>query len=95
MPSNFKTVVNFRDGIQVDTDDIVSSNGFVGIGSTLPRDTLDVRGNTIVDGNVTASSMHVSGIFTISSTIISNANLSGIATISGVKISSGIVTYRS
>jgi hypothetical protein len=28
MPSNFKTVVNFRDGIQVDTDDIVSSNGF-------------------------------------------------------------------
>ena len=53
MPSNFKTVVNFRDGIQVDTDDIVSSNGLVGIGSTLPRETLDVRGNTIIDGTVT------------------------------------------
>ena len=65
MPNNFKTVVNFRDGIQVDNDDIVSSNGFVGIGSTLPRDTLDVRGNTIIDGNVTASTLNVSGVNTL------------------------------
>jgi len=67
MPSNFKTVVNFRDGIQVDTDDIVSSNGFVGIGSTLPRETLDVRGNTVVDGTVTANAFNVSGFSTITS----------------------------
>ena len=67
MPSNFKTVVNFRDGIQVDTDDIVSSNGLVGIGSTLPRDTLDVRGHTIVDGTVTANAFNVSGFSTITS----------------------------
>jgi hypothetical protein len=67
MPSNFKTVVNFRDGIQVDTDDIVSSNGLVGIGSTLPRETLDVRGHTIVDGTVTANAFNVSGFSTITS----------------------------
>src|SRR5210317_1278218 len=67
MPSNFKTVVNFRDGIQVDTDDIVSSNGLVGIGSTLPRETLDVRGNTIIDGTVTANAFNVSGFSTITS----------------------------
>ena len=65
MPSNFKTVVNFRDGIQVDTDDIVSSNGFVGIGSTLPRDTLDVRGNTLISGNLDVTSVNVSGVTTI------------------------------
>ena len=65
MPSNFKTVVNFRDGIQVDTDDIVSSNGFVGIGSTLPRDTLDVRGNTLISGNLDVTSVNISGVTTI------------------------------
>ena len=95
MPSNFKTVVNFRDGIQVDTDDIVSSNGFVGIGSTLPRDTLDVRGNTIIDGNVTSNTLNVSGVSTLASVELSSVNLSGVATVGGVKISSGIVTAES
>ena len=52
MPSNYKTVINFRDGIQVDTDDLISNNGLVGIGSTIPRQQLDVRGNVIVDGRV-------------------------------------------
>jgi len=95
MPSNFKTVVNFRDGIQVDTDDIVSSNGFVGIGSTLPRDTLDVRGNTIIDGNVTSNTLNITGVSTLASVEISSVNLSGVATVGGVKISSGIVTAES
>jgi len=95
MPSNFKTVINFRDGIQVDTDDIVSSNGFVGIGSTLPRNTLDVRGDTIIDGNVTSNTLNVSGVSTLSEIEITNVTLSGIGTIGGVKISSGIVTAES
>lgn len=95
MPSNFKTVINFRDGIQVDTDDIVSSNGFVGIGSTLPRNTLDVRGDTIIDGNVTSNTLNVSGVSTLASVDISDVNLSGVATVGGVKISSGIVTAES
>lgn len=92
MPSNFKTVVNFRDGIQVDTDDIVSSNGLVGIGSTLPRDTLDVRGNTIIDGNVTATTLNVTGVSTVTNINVSNINLSGVSTLGKLKVDSGIVT---
>ena len=49
MPNNYKTIINFRDGIQVDADDLISSNGLVGIGTTIPREQLDVRGNIIVE----------------------------------------------
>ena len=64
MPSNYKTVVNFRDGIQVDTDDLISNNGLVGIGSTIPRQQLDVRGNVIVDENTELNNLKVTGIAT-------------------------------
>ena len=93
MPNNFKTVVNFRDGIQVDNDDIVSSNGFVGIGSTLPRDTLDVRGNTIIDGNVTASTLNVSGVNTLGTIEGTTLTISGVTSIGNLTVdSAGIVT---
>ena len=64
MPSNYKTVVNFRDGIQVDTDDLISNNGLVGIGSTIPRQQLDVRGNIIVDENTELNNLKVTGVQT-------------------------------
>ncbi len=64
MPSNYKTVVNFRDGILVDTDDLISNNGLVGIGSTIPRQQLDVRGNIIVDENTELNNLKVTGITT-------------------------------
>ena len=92
MASNFKTVINFRDGIQVDTDDIVSTGGKVGIGSTIPRDTLDVRGNTIIDGGVEASSLDVSGVSTVAALDNTNLNVSGVGTVGGLKVESGIVT---
>ena len=62
MPSNYKTVINFRDGIQVDTDDLISNNGLVGIGSTIPRQQLDVRGNVIVSENSEFNNVKVTGI---------------------------------
>ncbi len=64
MPSNYKTVINFRDGIQVDTDDLISNNGLVGIGSTIPRQQLDVRGNAIVEGNTFVNNLTVTGVQT-------------------------------
>ena len=64
MPSNYKTVVNFRDGIQVDTDDLISNNGLVGIGSTIPRQQLDVRGNVIIDENTELNNLKVVGYTT-------------------------------
>ena len=95
MASNFKTVINFRDGIQVDTDDIVSTGGKVGIGSTIPRDTLDVRGNTIIDGGVEASSLDVSGVSTVAALDNTNLNVSGVGTVGGLNVESGIVTASS
>ena len=64
MPSNYKTVINFRDGIQVDTDDLISNNGLVGIGSTIPRQQLDVRGNVIVEDNTFVNNLTVTGVQT-------------------------------
>ena len=64
MPSNYKTVINFRDGIQVDTDDLISNNGLVGIGSTIPRQQLDVRGNVIVSENTILNNLNVTGFST-------------------------------
>ena len=65
MPSNYKTVINFRDGIQVDTDDQISNNGLVGIGSTIPRQQLDVRGNVIVDNHSELHDLTVTGVTSI------------------------------
>ncbi len=69
MPSNYKTVINFRDGIQVDTDDLISNNGLVGIGSTIPRQQLDVRGNVIVSENSEFNNVKVTGISTFQNDI--------------------------
>lgn len=95
MASNFKTVINFRDGIQVDTNDIVSTDGKVGIGSTLPRDTLDVRGDTIIEGSVSATSINVTGVSTVADFGVTNLNVSGVGTINKLKVDSGIVTATS
>ena len=81
MPSNYKTVINFRDGIQVDTDDLISNNGLVGIGSTIPRQQLDVRGNIIVDENTYLNNLKVTGVTTYYNTLnVGSGNSVGIGT---------------
>ena len=44
--ANYRKSFNFRNGVQVDTDNfIVNANGLVGIGTSIPTQFLDVRGN--------------------------------------------------
>jgi len=80
---NYNKSFNFRNGVQVDDDNfIVNPNGLVGIGTSVPRELLDVYGTAKITGLVTATN-------------ISTPNLSvpGIATITTLKV--GIVTASS
>lgn len=71
MPTNYKTIINFRDGIQVDANDLVSNNGLVGIGTTIPREELDVRGSIIVENETNLRHVNVVG----QSTFYGNINV--------------------
>jgi len=64
MPTNYKTIINFRDGIQVDENDLISQNGLVGIGTTIPREELDIRGNLIVENQTNLRHVNVIGYAT-------------------------------
>lgn len=95
--ANYRKSFSFRNGVQVDEDNfIVNPNGLVGIGTSIPTEFLDVRGNAKVVGLVTASristsNLTVSGVTT--STTFTDGKLiinSGIITSSSI---SGIVTY--
>ena len=49
--ANIKKNFNFRNGVQVDDDNLlVTDTGLVGIGTTIPNEALDVRGNVVVTG---------------------------------------------
>ena len=91
--ANYNKQFNFRNGVQVDNDNlVVSPTGLVGIGTTIPTEALDVRGgNAKVSGFATAASLY--------SKLLEVDGTAGVTTITftdaigaGVSISSGIVT---
>jgi len=95
--ANIRKSFNFRNGVQVDEDNlIVNSVGLVGIGTSVPTESLDVRGTARVVGLMTATQINspsavISGVATIG--ILSAANISlnsGIITSTNI---SGLVTY--
>ena len=87
--ANIKKSFNFRNGIQVDEDNLlVTSTGLVGIGTTVPKESLDVVGNVVVSG-VTSSVFGKTGILTV--TTINPTEIIG----AGVSIQSGIITNPS
>jgi len=92
--ANYNKSFNFRNGVQVDNSNfIVNSNGLVGIGTSIPREVLDVYGTVKVSGFLTATSINSP---TITSPIISSQRLSvGIVsiTLGIVTATSGIITY--
>ena len=79
--ANYNKSFNFRNGVQVDDDNfIVNPNGLVGIGTSIPREFLDVHGTAKVTGLVTATNLTITGVSTF---------------YSDVKIGSGIDLYAS
>ena len=56
--ANYNKSFNFRNGVQVDDDNfIVNANGLVGIGTSLPTESLDLYGTAKITGLVTATSI--------------------------------------
>jgi hypothetical protein len=88
--ASYNKSFNFRNGVQVDDDNfIVNANGLVGIGSSIPRESLDVYGTAKITGLVTTTNLFVSGIATLSNLKVGNVSISsGIVT-----ATTGIVTY--
>ena len=79
--ANYNKSFNFRNGVQVDDDNfIVNANGLVGIGTSIPREFLDVHGTAKVTGLVTATNLTITGVSTF---------------YSDVKIGSGVTVYAS
>jgi len=98
--ANFRKSFNFRDGVQVDDDNLlVNSNGLVGIGTTVPTELLDVRGNAVVSGVTSSTNVYIvdglevdpAGIATIGSAEIKDINVTGVLTASQFKIGSSDV----
>ena len=92
--ANIKKSFNFRNGVQVDDDNLkVSATGLVGIGTTVPTEALDVRGNVVVSGFSSASVIQA-GVLTVTTFNPTSIIGAGISVVSGVvTASSGIVTY--
>ena len=85
--ANYNKSFNFRNGVQVDDDNlVVDTLGKVGIGTTIPLEVLDVRGNSRVSGFATASDIY-GGNIRITGIITAPTITDG-----QVKINSGIIT---
>ena len=82
---NYNKSFNFRNGVQVDEDDLIVRSSLVGIGTTVPTTELDVYGDTRVTGLTTTNKLYVSGV----STYIGDVNIGTGITISA---STGIIS---
>ena len=100
--ANIRKSFNFRNGIQVDDDNfIINPNGLVGIGTTIPLETLDVRGDVRVTGFLTAANLlgqtlEISGATNLSATTAESIVAAGISIGAGIITASdpsGIVTF--
>ena len=101
--ANIKKAFNFRNGVQVDDDNlIVNANGLVGVGTTVPTEALDVRGkvkviqdpNVVGSGVVNATTGIITSLTVTDTLIVNSSNISSGQVGEGVAIGSpaGIVT---
>ena len=93
--ANIKKNFNFRNGVQVDDDNLlVTSTGLVGIGTTIPVEALDVRGNVIITGFTSATTQKV-GFLTVSTLEPEKIIGAGLSVVSGIVTAqgTGIITF--
>ena len=93
--ANIKKNFNFRNGVQVDDDNLlVTDTGLVGIGTTIPNEALDVRGNVVVTGFTSTTTAQI-GILTVSTFVPTQIVGAGLSVFSGIVTAqgSGILTY--
>ena len=77
--ANFNKSFNFRNGVQVDDDNfVVNPNGQVGIGSTIPTEFFDLRGNATISGLTTTQSLFA-GIGTVGVLTATHAGITTLA----------------
>ena len=93
--ANIKKNFNFRNGVQVDDDNLlVTDTGLVGIGTTIPVEALDIRGNVVVTGFTSSSTAQI-GILTVTKFEPTQIVGAGLSVFSGIvtAVGSGILTY--
>ena len=93
--ANIKKNFNVRNGVQVDDDNLlVTDTGLVGIGTTIPNEALDVRGNIVVTGFTSSSTAQI-GVLTVTTFVPNQIVGAGLSVLSGIVTAqgAGILTY--
>jgi hypothetical protein len=92
--ASYRRSFNFRNGVQVDEDNfIVNSSGLVGIGTSVPTEFLDVRGNAVISGTLTVDKL-VSSNTQNTNGQFDRINVGITSITSGIiKASTGVITY--
>jgi len=92
--ANIRKQFNFRNGVQVDDDNlVVSPTGLVGIGTTIPTELLHVNGgNARVSGFVTASQLRGQTLSVSDTATIENIEVGSSIIGAGISIKSGFIT---
>ena len=93
--ANIKKNFNFRNGVQVDDDNLlVTSTGLVGIGTTVPVEALDVRGNVVITGFTSTTTAQI-GVLTVTTFVPNKIVGAGLSVASGIVTATGtgILTY--
>ena len=92
--ANIRKQFNFRNGVQVDDDNlVVSPTGLVGIGTTVPTELLHVSGgNARVTGFLTASQLRGQTLSVSDTGTIENIEIGNTLIGAGISVRSGFIT---